>query len=602
MKLKVQGKLYALAGTLLACLALVGALAISNLGAVHRLGGSMYDDRVVPLVQLGQSRALLGDIDSQIQRNISDPEGAARYRRISDEDAAGIDEQMQAYESTELVAAEERGLASYHPRWDAYRKAYRAVLDAAARGDVESAKKHYFAAAAPLYGKVDADLAALGRVNQSEAKALNADIAGKYRSSRAVTLVVLLLALVAGAGLAFLVARGIKTGVSQLLARFRRLHEEDLTALGEGLGAVAQGDLTVAVDPVTEPIGTYGFDEIGDLSRTFDAMLEQIHGGLESYNEMRRELGVVMSEVARGAGTVSSASVQMASTSDETGRAVGEIASAVGDVALGAERQVRMVESTRTAVQEAARVAGTSAETARVTAAAATTAGEAAQAGVKAASSATDAIRQVAESSAQVDRAIRDLSDRSERIGGIVTTISGIAEQTNLLALNAAIEAARAGDQGRGFAVVAEEVRTLAEESQGAAGQIAALVAEIQGQTRQVVEVVAEGTRRTQEGVVTVEQAREAFAHIGSVVSEMSERVSDIVVAVQQIAGEAERAESDIAEVASVAEQSSASAEEVSASTEQTSASAQEIAASAQSLAVTATELDALVKRFKVAA
>ena len=86
---------------------------------------------------------------------------------------------------------------------------------------------------------------------------------------------------------------------------------------------------------------------------------------------------------------------------------------------------------------------------------------------------ATDAIRQVADSSAQVGAAIEDLSARSEKIGGIVTTITGIAEQTNLLALNAAIEAARAGEQGRGFAVVAEEVRKLAEESQGAAAEIA---------------------------------------------------------------------------------------------------------------------------------
>ena len=61
--------------------------------------------------------------------------------------------------------------------------------------------------------------------------------------------------------------------------------------------------------------------------------------------------------------------------------------------------------------------------------------------------------------------------ERSGVIGGIVDTITAIAEQTNLLALNAAIEAARAGDQGRGFAVVAEEVRRLAEQSQGAAAR-----------------------------------------------------------------------------------------------------------------------------------
>jgi hypothetical protein len=58
--------------------------------------------------------------------------------RTSDQDAAGIDEQIKAYESTFLVDAEKRGLAAYHPRWDAYRKAYTEVLEAAARGDIEA--------------------------------------------------------------------------------------------------------------------------------------------------------------------------------------------------------------------------------------------------------------------------------------------------------------------------------------------------------------------------------------------------------------------------------------------------------------------------------
>jgi methyl-accepting chemotaxis protein len=601
MKLKVQGKLYGLAASLLAFLVLVGVVAISGLASVDRLGASMYGDRVVPLVQIGEARSQLGDIDSYIQREISRPQGN-RYTVMSDQSAAAVNRQIKAYEATFLVAAERRRLAAYHPRWTAYQRAYHQVLAAAQRGDRATATDLYFAKAAPLYAAVDGDLAGLAHVNQEEAQRLGAHITGQYHASRRLTLIALVLALIVGAGIAFLVARGIKTGVARLLARFRSLDEQDLSALSTGLGTVAQGDLTLAVAPATEPIGRYGSDEIGELSATFDAMLEKVHAGLESYNAMRAELSAVMSEVASGAGTVSSASQQMASTSDEAGRAVGEIASAVTDVAHGAERQVRMVESTREAVLEAARAAGASAESARSTAAAAGEAREAARSGVQAAVTATTAIRELAASSAQIDAAIRDLSERSERIGGIVDTITGIAEQTNLLALNAAIEAARAGDQGRGFAVVAEEVRKLAEESQDAAGQISGLIAEMQSQTHQVVGVVAEGARRTEEGVATVEQTREAFEHIGSVVDEVSERVADIATAIGQIAAEAERAQGDITEVAAVAEESSASAEEVSASTEQTSASAQEIAASAQSLAGTAEELDALVRRFKVSA
>jgi len=272
--------------------------------------------------------------------------------------------------------------------------------------------------------------------------------------------------------------------------------------------------------------------------------------------------------------TLRSASGQMTSSSEETSKAIAEIANAVGDVAQGAERQVRMIDEAKSAA-ESASSAAVEAQTLSTD-------------GLGAAEKATKAMASVRDSSAQVSETMRGLAGKSEQIGGIVETITGIASQTNLLALNAAIEAARAGEQGRGFAVVAEEVRKLAEESQGAAQQISELNADIQAETQKAVAVVQESVGLTEEGAAVVEQARESFTAIGGSVSDINSRLEQLAAST--------------AEVASVAEQSSASAQQVSASTEQTSASTEQVANSARDLAGTAQDLEDLVSGFNLEA
>jgi methyl-accepting chemotaxis protein len=193
LRLSVQTKILGLAGLLTVLLVVFGVVAITKLGAVERVGESMYADRVVPLKDLSESRALLGDIDSQIQRAITDQDPArhAGYADLSENDAKGIEQLIEKYEATLLVEDEKKGLVAYHRDWQAYQAAFRGVLSAAEAQDADKATRIYFAAAGPLYGKVDGDLKRLGQVNDREAKRLNADIAATADSARTAALVLL---------------------------------------------------------------------------------------------------------------------------------------------------------------------------------------------------------------------------------------------------------------------------------------------------------------------------------------------------------------------------------------------------------------------------
>ncbi len=90
----------------------------------------------------------------------------------------------------------------------------------------------------------------------------------------------------------------------------------------------------------------------------------------------------------------------------------------------------------------------------------------------------------------QTSETIREFDASSQAVGQVVNLIDDIASQTNLLALNATIEAARAGEAGRGFAVVAAEVKSLAQQTANATGNIGKQIGEIQNQTSKSISAV----------------------------------------------------------------------------------------------------------------
>lgn len=353
-----------------------------------------------------------------------------------------------------------------------------------------------------------------------------------------------------------------------------------LTLVADAAAKIAEGDLT------QPPLVVSSGDEVGHLA--------------QSFNQMAVQLRQLISKLSASAENVAASSQEMTASADQSAQAANQVAISITDIAQGAQQQLSAVTKTASVVQSMSASVQQIAATASEVAASSSRAAATAQAGTVSIEKAVDQMGKIEQTVASSAQLVTVLGGRSQEIGQIVDTISGIAGQTNLLALNAAIEAARAGEQGRGFAVVAEEVRKLAEQSQGAAKQISILISQIQDETSNAVTAMDVGSHEVKLGAEIVTSSGQAFSDIVSAVSQVSVQIAEISTAIQGLANGSQQIVDSVNEIDQISKNTASETETVSAATEEQSASMEEIASSSQALAHLAEELNIAIRTFRI--
>lgn len=163
---------------------------------------------------------------------------------------------------------------------------------------------------------------------------------------------------------------------------------------------------------------------------------------------------------------------------------------------------------------------------------------------------------------------IRELTNNARQIREVLSVIGDIADQTNLLALNAAIEAARAGEHGRGFAVVADEVRKLAERTQGSLTQTDVTISLI-------VSAIEEASVQMEQNAKSIEKLGEKSQLVGErieqtsgVVNQTSEAIKKLVVDADTSTKEVEGISQRLAAMKDLSRANARSVEEIATTAE----------------------------------
>jgi len=381
-------------------------------------------------------------------------------------------------------------------------------------------------------------------------------------------------------GLLLLVSTGIAALLAWLLAQDVSRATEALRGEAERLSS---GDLRRGEVYESE-------DELGDLSRSFEAMASALRATVGRVSEAADRVEATAGEMAGVSEAVSSVTadqvrgIQQTTTSMEAinrqvrgiadssqtlnvsveessssilelgaaGEELNETASVlsgkVNEVSSSIEQMVRSVKQvlentealseaaveTSASMEEMAmsmrEVDVSAEETARLSHQVVASA-ESGQTKMVQAIEGMEAIREATETA---ERVIRNLGSRTREIGAIVDVIDDVADETNLLALNAAIIAAQAGEQGRAFSVVADEIKELADRVLASTKEIGGLIRAVQEEGSNAIGAIEKGSASVASGVDLSAEAGESLEEITRASRESGSRIAGIVSAVRE--------------------------------------------------------------------
>lgn len=546
--LRVKYKLFALAGSMMTAMLLIGTAALLCAGFMNSKATDLSVGWMPSALMAKEMDTLTSNyrILQYSYISSSNEQEKAKYEtqlKLVEEQITAVSAEYEAV----LISEEDRVLLlATKQAWAAYKEKSAQVMELGKAGKSQEAAELMLGECTSLYDEFEENIEALVNYNEEGSNGAAVNIKYTYMFVVGLIIVAELISLLIGIGISGAVTKSITIPLREVHSVLGKVSSGSLEISMNYAAKDEFGELSLAINGFVQALKEIIYDEnsllleMADGNFNIKTQAEERYVGdyrpiLDSMRAINKKLGGAMEQIAESSGQVLLASEQMAEEAQT--------------LAEGATEQASTVQELLVTVENAANQAAVGASQA------------------DAASSDADNVRKQAEQSndrmKDMIEAMDQINQTSKEISTIIQTIESIASQTNMLSLNASIEAARAGEAGRGFAVVADQI-----------GKLALQCSEAAGTTKNLIETAR---RQAENGDKIAKDTAEELYSVTDGIIKIVEVANEVKMNCENQAASMKQIDEGIEVISRVVENNSAAAEESSAASEELAAHAQNL-------------------------